>query len=178
MIIPELAFQIHVPETLPAGDYPLRIAGVVTAEEGSPERKVVQAQATLLIGPLLDLWNFIRRPLPQVSMTVCEPLPGRLEPASGTLSVKRKESTTLLVKASGLSEKASIQLVNLPSGVSYQLTGRQGDELTLLVEASPEASLGSFDVSAETELNRRRVTTPPITLSVLAAQKSPALDAR
>jgi hypothetical protein len=110
-------------------------------------------------------------------MTVCEPLPGRLEPTSGTLSVKRKESTTLLVRASGLSEKASIQLVNLPTGVSYQLTGRQGDQLTFLVEASPDASLGSFDISAEAELNRRRVTTPAITLSVLAAN-SLALDAR
>ena len=177
MIIPELTFQIQVPETLPIGDYRLRILGVATAEERSPDRRVVQAQATLLIGPLLDLWNFIRRPLPQVSMTVCEPLPAHLEPVSGTLSVKRKESATLLVRASGLSEKASIQLVNLPSGVSYQLTGRQGDQLTFLLEASPDASLGSFDISAEAELNRRRVTTPAITLSVLAAN-SLALDAR
>jgi hypothetical protein len=92
--------------------------------------------------------------------------------------VKRMESTTLQVKASGLSEEASIQLVNLPSGLSYRLTGRHDDQLTFLVEASADASLGSFDISAETELKNRRVTTPPISLSVLPAPKSLALDAK
>jgi hypothetical protein len=172
MIIPELIFRIQAPETLPLGNYPLRILGVATAEEKSEARRVVQAQTTLLQGPLLDLWNFIRRPLPHVSMTVCDPPPARIESLSGSLSLKRGESATLELKVERLDESASIQLKELPTGVNGRLNGRQADQVTFVLEALPEAALGSFEISAETTLKNRRITTQPISLLILPAPKS------
>jgi hypothetical protein len=65
MIIPEIAFRLRAPATLAPGEYPVRIFG-----KAAVDGRVVEAQTTLLIGPILDLWNFIRRPSPRITMTV------------------------------------------------------------------------------------------------------------
>ena len=61
MIIPEISFRIHVPESTPVGSYAIRIYGAPAGEPGDTSNRV-EAHATIMIGPLLDLWNFIRRP--------------------------------------------------------------------------------------------------------------------
>src|SRR4030095_17255187 len=93
-ITPKIASPIHVPESLPVGSYPIRILGVAT-EEAQPDRQIVQAQTTLAIGPLTDSWNFVRRPLPDVSIIVTEPFDGRLMPKTSSLKLSRGQSATL-----------------------------------------------------------------------------------
>jgi hypothetical protein len=172
MIIPEIAFPIHSPASLPSGNYPFRILGVAAAEEARPDRRIVQAHMTLAMGPLTDSWNFIRRPLPEVSMTVCEPFASRLSTKASSLKLLRGGSTTLELEAENIPESASVQLMNLPPGVSYRFTGRQAGQITLTLEASAEAPLGSFEISAETKLEGRWAPTPPIALSILPALTS------
>jgi hypothetical protein len=70
MIIPEIAFRIEVPKSLPAGTYPIRILGRPAALAGQPTSASVEAHATLMLGPLLDVWNYMRRPLPAITLTV------------------------------------------------------------------------------------------------------------
>ena len=74
MIIPEIVFTIRIPESVPPGAYPIRVLGVKAEEESKPERLVVEANTCAQMGPLLDLWNFIRRPLPAITLTVVEPV--------------------------------------------------------------------------------------------------------
>jgi hypothetical protein len=131
-----------------------------------------------MVGPLLDLWNFVQPPLPQVTMTVCKPAPGRLESGVRTLTLARGESTTFELKAQQLASNTEVRLVDLPDGVSYQLLGREADQLTLKLEASHEAALGSFDISAEAEVNRRRISRRPITVSIQPAPRSLAQGTR
>ncbi|MBI3665566.1 MAG: PPC domain-containing protein [Acidobacteria bacterium] len=171
MIIPAITFQIRAPASLPPGNYPIRISGVATAEEGNPNRRVVEAGTTLIMGPLLDLWTVIRRPLPQITMTVCEPPPARLSSQVRSLTLPRTETATLELKAEGVPERAPFRVLELPPGVTYRRTGRQGDQITLTLEASAEAPLGSRDISAETEVRCRRISTLPIAVSITPAPK-------
>ena len=43
-----------------------RPALVKAEEESKPERLVIRANTCAQMGPLLDLWNFIRRPVPAI----------------------------------------------------------------------------------------------------------------
>ncbi len=172
MIIPELSFRIEVPETVPVGNYPIRILGVPTVEEAKPDRRVVEAQSAAVLGPLLDGVNFLRRPLPQVSIAVCEPFDVRITPLAEKLDLKRGDSNTLELKVEKLAESASFHIMNLPQGITYRFTGRHEDQVTLTLQASSEATLGASEISVETRIGKRWASSHPIALSVLPATKS------
>ncbi len=63
MTTPELALKVSIPETLQPGTYAVRIFG-----KGAGQ--VVEAHANLWRGPLTNLFNFVRRPMPSVEITV------------------------------------------------------------------------------------------------------------
>ena len=172
MIIPEISFPIHASESVPVGSYPIRILGVPSAEEQIPGRQVVEAQTAVVLGPLLDGVNFLRRPVPQVSVTVCDPFAGRLTPLAEKLELRRGDSTTLALKAEGIPEEASFHIMNLPSGVTYRLAGRQEDQVTLTLEVSPSTPVGLFEISVETKITDRWASSRPIPCSVVPAPKS------
>jgi hypothetical protein len=165
MIIPEIAFRIHVPESITVGSYPIRIYGA-PADEPDDTSKRVEAHATIMIGPLLDLWNFIRRPLPAITMTVVQPFPAELLTDVRTLRLERGKSATIELKAENVPEDSHIRLLDLPAGVQYRVLGRQGATVTVAIEAGSEAKEGIFEISAETEVGSRRAPSPPIALSI------------
>jgi hypothetical protein len=162
MIIPELEFPIGAPDTLAGGTYPIRVMG--RAADG----RVVEAHTTLLMGPLLDLWNYIRRPDPQVTMTVYEPFAGKISASAGSLNLNRGASATLELKVDNIPESAAFQVMNLPDGVTYRLLGRQKDQVTIQLEASGKAELGVAEITVETAVAGRRAASPLVTLSVSA----------
>ena len=170
MIIPEFAFRISAPESLPSGTYPIRVLGTPTAEESSPDRRVVKAGTTLTMGPLLDLWNFVRRPLPRIEMTVVEPSQARLWSANRTLALPRGGHAALTLTAENLPEDVDLRVEGLPQGVSFE-SSRQDDQITVMLAADPEAELGSFDISAEARVGNRWVPTGVIPLSVKPAPR-------
>lgn len=69
MVIPEITFRIAIPPASPPASYPVRVYGRAAR---TPQREPVEAHATLMLGPLLDVWNYVRRPLPQITLTVTE----------------------------------------------------------------------------------------------------------
>ena len=165
MIIPEHAFRIGIPETLPLGTYPIRVLGTPTAEESSPERRVVEARTTLIMGPLLDLWNFMRRPLPRIEMTVVEPLEGSLSATTEGVTLARGGHATLEVDGLNLPEDAPLTVKGLPQGVSAKVR-RHGQRFTVDLAAVPEAVLGSCEISAEVLVRQRWVASGLIGLKV------------
>lgn len=173
MIIPEFAFRIAAPESLPPGTYPIRILGTPTAEESSPDRRVVEAGTTLTMGPLLDLWNFVRRPLPRIEITVLEPSEARLSSAGRSLALSRGGHATLALTAENLPEDIELRVDGLPQGVAFE-SSRQGDQLAVTLEAAPDADLGSFDISAEARVGNRWIPTGLISLSVKPAPRTRA----
>ena len=65
MIIPEITFRVQAPKAV--GTYPIHIFG--KAAGGSP----VEAHTATMIGPIYQGdWNFYRRPVPAITMTVVE----------------------------------------------------------------------------------------------------------
>ena len=169
MIIPEISFRIAVPKSLPAGTYPIRILGSPTAEETRSGR-VVEARTTLIMGPLLDLWNFIRRPLPRIEITVLEPPLASLSSATRSVTVAQGGHATLALTAENLPSDSEVRITGLPAAVSYQ-SSRQANQVTVTLEATSQAALGSFDISAETLVRERWVSTGLIALTVKEAPR-------
>jgi len=65
MLIPEIT--IHIPAPAAAGTHPLRIFG--QAGDGA----AVEAHTATMIGPIYQGdWNFYRRPVPAITLTVIE----------------------------------------------------------------------------------------------------------
>ncbi|MEP6538966.1 MAG: hypothetical protein ABJF23_26760 [Bryobacteraceae bacterium] len=164
MIIPDIAFKIQVPAAVPVGAYPIRIYG---APANAPAgEQVVEAHATLMMGPILDAWNFVRRPLPAITMTVVQPFSAELLTETRKLGLDPGKSTILQLKAENVPEDAQFRLINLPDGVQYRVMGRQGSQVTLSLDAGPGAAVGTFDIAAETTLGSRKATSASIVLSV------------
>jgi hypothetical protein len=167
MLIPEIAFRLSCPASFSAGTYPIRVLGE------SEDRRTVEAHTTLIMGPLLDLWNFIRRPAPRIEMTVYEPFEARLSTIPEEISLKRGESATLQVKAENVPDNAAFQVMELPEGVSYRVVERSNGQVTLQLQAAADAALGSGEISAEALIGSRRAASPLVKLSVVSASAAP-----
>ena len=166
MIIPEITFQIRVPDSVTTGTYPIHISGVAASDENSSDRQVVEAETTMIMGPLLDLWNFVRRPLPNIAMTICDPFDSSLSAHARSVTLETGKTATLELTAVHVREDAEIQLKDLPAGIQWRNNGRQGDQITLLLEASPQTPAGTYDVSAQAKVGDRWVASEPIAISV------------
>jgi hypothetical protein len=167
MLIPEIAFRMSCPASFAAGAYPIRVLGE------SEDHRTVEAHTTLIMGPLLDLWNFIRRPAPRIEMTVYEPFEARLSASPDEISLKRGESATLQVKAENVPDNAAFQVMELPEGVSYRLMERSQGQVTVQLEAAADAPLGTGEISAEALIGSRRAASPLVKLSVVSAPATP-----
>lgn len=168
MIIPEIPLRLTIPESVPVGLYSFRVLGAPAREK----QRVVEARASLMLGPLLDIWNYVRRPLPAINLAVIAPSNAVLTTKAKTVRVERGgEPATLELTAENLPESVPVRLLDLPPGVEYKVLGRQGTQVTVAIEATHRAETGSFEVSAEAESAGRRTASPSITLVVAAGAK-------
>ncbi len=165
MIIPEIAFRVAVPDSLLPGTYPIGIMGAPTAEGAGDSRRLVEARSTLIMGPLLDLWNFVRRPLPGVAITVVDPMEARLSATERSLQLVRGDSCTLNVTSKSLPPDAYVTVKGLPSGVDFRSI-RKGNQFIVTLVSSSEASEGTFDISAESYANGRWISSRSVALTV------------
>ena len=160
MIIPEITFHVQSPADLKAGRYAFRVMGCATAEKDRADRRVTEAHTAVMIGPLLDVWNFDRRPLPAITMTVVEPFDAAVSAATRTVNVERGGAATLELKLDKVPETAPIVVTDLPAGVSYRITERRAERAVIRLEAGTEAAAGTFDVSADAVAGTRRAAAP------------------
>ena len=179
MIIPEIPFRIHIPESQPLGTHAFEVRGVPTSEEARQDRRMVKAETTLIMGPLLDAWNYTRRPLPETSLTIVEPLEGylsvskqhgggRLGPA---LNLAQGGTATLSVQAENIPKGAPITVKDLPSGVIVDSESRENTQIRLILKADSETPLGTFEISAEARVRDRWIYTEAIDLKVVSGNK-------
>ena len=123
-----------------------------------------------MLGPLLDAWNFVRRPLPAINMTVVPPSSARLSTSTRNVQIEQGGSATVEFEATNLPEKASLQLLDLPQGLQYKISGRDDIKTKLLLQADLKAAPGTYEISAEADLGDRRVPSAPIILTVRAIE--------
>jgi hypothetical protein len=166
MIIPEIALRIELRNSVPVGRYNIRVRGAPT---GEGDRRIVEAHATLMLGPLLDAWNFVRRPVPAITMNVVPRPVGKLLSKTRSVRVERGKSATLELTAEDIPEHASIQLLDLPAGVRSRIVSRQGSQITVAFEAEDRTAAGTYEISAEADIGTRRVPSPTISLQIIAA---------
>lgn len=152
MIIPELALKISVPETLAAGSYPLRLSG-----KGGPDERRVAAHTSLWIGPPRNR-NDIRRPRPEVTLTVTEPAP--VITSKGAVHLVPGSNARLELEGAALPAGAEVRLANAPSGVTARVAGREGSRMMLELTAAGKGPVAGRDVNAEVRIGDRWVAVP------------------
>ena len=165
MVIPEITFKVLVPAAVSPGMYPLRVAGCATAEESRPDRHVVEGHTAMMLGPLLDVWNFIRRPMPMIAMSVLEPFEAKLLTETKTVRLEQGKTAELTLKLESIPEGGSIEFFDLPRGVTSKSLGRKSDQETIVLTAATDVEPGSFPISA-TALSGNRRATIPVVLTV------------
>ncbi len=171
MIIPEIAFPISVPDSVPSGVHPIRVLGAPVSTAGIRGDATVEAGTTLTMGPLLDLWNFVRRPLPRIEMTVVEPPPLRLSGGERRVDVSRGTRALLAVKGEGPLGQAEVRVPGLPTGVDFEAIAESGG-LSVALQASATAPLGTHEISVEARLAERWATTGTIELTVTSEARA------
>ncbi len=158
MIIPEIEFPISVPASVKPGSYPIRVFG------SSASADVVEGHGTVMIGPILDLWNYIRRPAHGIEMTVTAPFEPQIVTSKKSLKIQRGETIMLDLKTASLPEDAVIEIKDLPAGMSYKVKNREGENFALELTATDQASSGTFEITVEAKVNGRWVSTDVIAL--------------
>lgn len=175
MIIPEIAFSVSVPSSVLPGRYPIRVFGVASNEEGNSNRRVVEGHATVMIGPLLDLWNFIRRPAPEIELTVTAPFESQLLLSRRSLKISPSATESISLKTTALPTGASFRVANIPPGLTYKVTDRQADSMTVAFSAL-ECPAGAYEVTLEAKVENRWTSADALTINVQpprAVQGSP-----
>ena len=170
MIIPQIKFHIEVPESVEAGVYPIRVFGVATEEESRPDRRVIEANTCLMMGPLLDLWNWVRRPLPEITMTVIEPTNVELSLEKKSLTLQQGKSGEVTLKAVNLPDSSEVVARNLPPGASYRVTGREGSQITMQIDAGAGAQIGPSQFSVESKVRDRWASAGLVQLVIKEAE--------
>ncbi|HYI97017.1 MAG TPA: hypothetical protein VEX68_25970 [Bryobacteraceae bacterium] len=167
MIIPEIALRIELPKSVALGRYSIRVRGAPTVEG---DKRIVDAHATLMLGPLLDAWNFVRRPLPAITMNVVRQPAGRLSSKTRSVRLEQGKSAILELTAEDIPENASIQMLDLPNGVRSRIVSRGGSLITVAFEAEDRTATGTYEISAEADIGTRHVPSPSISLQIAAAK--------
>jgi hypothetical protein len=167
MVIPELTLTVTAAAGTQTGPYVIRVFGSPVAD--TLPKRVVEACSTLMLGPLLDAWNFVRRPRPAIHLTVVVPSAAQISSTTRNVQVEPGGSAIVELNATGLPIDTRIQLFDLPAGVTYKVAGREETKVKLLLEASPEAVPGTYEVSAEADVGDRRLPSGPVSLTVRTA---------
>ena len=179
MIIPEIPFRIHVPDSQPLGTHAFQVRGAPTIEKTRQDGRVVKAETTLIMGPLLDAWNYTRRPLPETSLTIVEPLAGYLSVSKQhgggrmgpVLSLAQGSTATLSLQAEKIPGDIPVTVKDLPSGVTVDSESRENNQIALILKADSETPVGDFEVSAEARVRDRWIYTEAINLKVVSGNK-------
>ncbi len=166
MIIPEVSLIIKIPESVAVGAYPIRVLGVEAQEELMPERRIVEANTCSQMGPLVDLWNFTRRPLPKITLTVVEPPKISLSAVTSAVSVFPGQTANISVRTMNLPQQTRIEVRGLPEGVSFEVGKRDENNASIQLKAAPKTQPGYFDISVESKNKSRWATTALIKLRV------------
>lgn len=165
MVIPEITFKVSVPVGVRQGIYPLRVFGCATAEESRQDRHLVEGHTAMMLGPLLDVWNFVRRPMPTIAMSVLEPFDAKLLTETKTLRLEQGKTAELMLKLENVAGDRPIELFDLPRGVTSKSLGRKNDQETIVFAAATDVEPGNFPISA-TALSGNRRATVPLVLTV------------
>ncbi|MEJ7609044.1 MAG: hypothetical protein WKF37_22920 [Bryobacteraceae bacterium] len=132
--------------------------GCATTEESNPERRLVEGHTAMMLGPLLDVWNFTRRPLPFITMTVVEPFAAKLVMETKTIRLEQGKTAELALKLENVPDVELVNFRDLPKGTQVQSLGRKGNRETFVLEAGADAEPGSFAISAEAQVQGRRAS--------------------
>jgi hypothetical protein len=150
-ITPEITIPLSVPGNVPAGQYTIRVLGVAKRDQNEASPRIVEAHANLKRGPLNGLFNFTRRPLAAVTLSVVDPVTAEVR--AGLTEVEIAPGVPARFKASlkNVPDGAPIELRGLPASIAWREIERTPD--TVEFELVPSAATAGKTISFTVEAN-------------------------
>lgn len=148
-ITPEITIPLSVPGNVRAGQYTIRVLGVAKRDQNEASPRIVEAHANLKRGPLNGLFNFTRRPLAAVTLSVVDPVTAEVK--AGLTDVEIAPGVPARFKASlkDVPAGAPIELRGLPASIAWREIERTPSAVEFeLVPSAPADKTISFTVEA------------------------------
>ena len=166
MAIPERVLTLRIENTVAAGTYPFRVMGEVVGRE----RIRTEARALNAIGGLMGAYNYFHRPAAGTVLSVVEHEAVTLELKDERIQIAQGGSATIDLKSRllrGESSRPSIQMLNLPDGLKYELNWDSSGDVSIRLQASTQLPVKPIsDVYLEAALGHHRVSSRPFVISV------------
>jgi len=166
MEIPKRLLALRVADSVTVGVYPVRVMGEVVGKE----RIKVQGLAFDTIGGLMGEYNYFHRPAAGTALSVVEPGALTLQLKQETIRIAQGGSAIIdLENSLARTERQlpSIQLLNLPEGLNYDLHPAENGDVSIELRASTQLPVKPInDVYVEATLGHRRISSRPFVVSV------------
>lgn len=164
-ITAELTIPMAISKTVPAGRYAIRVPGVATRDRGGNAQRVVDSHANLKRGPPSGQFNFIRRPLAEVTLSVVDPVTATLPPASAVTAAPDAQAL-LKVQLKGVPRDAKVELRDPPANVAWKSERREAKHVEFLLTPGESAAGRTISFTAEANVRGRWVASGDIQLKV------------
>ncbi|MBM3801359.1 MAG: hypothetical protein FJW26_03505 [Acidimicrobiia bacterium] len=171
MAVPERVLTLRVPESIAPGNYPFRVMGEVVGRE----HLRTEARAFETIGGLMGAYNYFHRPAAGTALTVVDHKVVTLELKQERIQIAQGGSSVIdlsnrLRKVEG--QQPSIQLLNVPEGLSYEPSCSASGEVSIRLRASIQLPAKPIaDVYVEAVQGPYKVSSRPFVVSVVPKQE-------
>lgn len=166
-ITPEITIPLRVPGNVPAGQYTIRVLGVAKRDQNEASPRIIEAHANLKRGPLNGLFNFTRRPLAAVTLSVVEPVTAEVK--AGLTEVEISPGVPVLCKASlkHVPDGAPIELRGLPASIAWREIERTPGTVEFELVSSAAAAEKTISFTVEANVGGRWVASKEVQLKTV-----------
>lgn len=177
-ITPEVQIPLRIPAGVAPGQYTIRVLGVAAKEEQQPGRRIIEAHANLKRGPLNGLFNYTRRPLAAVTLSVVEPMTAELKTEMTALEVPAGGAARLRLGLTNVPGGSPVVLRGLPETVAWRQVASSPQSVEFELVASPALAGKSFSFTAEASIRGRWTASREVQLKVDVAPASAPTESR
>lgn len=139
-----------MPANVPAGQYTIRVLGVAKRDQNQASPRIVEAHANLKRGPLNGLFNFTRRPLAAVTLSVVDPVTAEVKAGLTEVEIAPGVPARCKTSLENVPAGAPIEIRGLPASIAWREIERTPGavEFELVLSAAPADKTISFTVEA------------------------------
>jgi hypothetical protein len=177
-ITPEVTIPLRIPAGIAPGQYTIRVLGVAKREEHLPGRRIVEAHANLKRGPLNGLFNYTRRPLAAVTLSVVEPVTAEVKTELTGMEAVPGAAVRLKVTLANVPAGAAVELRGLPEAVTWRKVESTPESVEFEMEAPPALAGRSFAFTAEANVNGRWTPSREMQLKIAVGPAAATAESR
>ena len=177
-ITPEITIPLRVPATVPAGQYTIRVLGVAKRDENQANARIVEAHANLKRGPLNGLFNYTRRPLAAVTLSVVEPVTAEVKPELTEMEIAPGSPLRVKAALKDVPGGSRIEVRGLPDSIAWRETERSASSVEFELVPSANAAAKTVAFTVEADVLGRWAASKEVQLKIAAAPAESSASSR